>query len=170
MIRNGVIGVSLVATFGICAVWGISLTSVVRSSATGHHHAVAFTCHYGIVELLYFEQDPAAKGGWLSGPVTVWDEISFRHELWDARMRRQPNPLPPGAFGLTSGWRSDLERAYVRFPLWLPFALFALYPAVAFIRGPLRRWRRSRKGLCVKCGYNLTGLPEPRCPECGAPT
>ena len=23
---------------------------------------------------------------------------------------------------------------------------------------------------CSKCGYNLTGLTEPRCPECGTPT
>jgi hypothetical protein len=52
-------------------------------------------------------------------------------------------------------------------PLWTPLVVFGAYPAVAFIRGPLRRWRRRRKGLCVKCGYNLTGLTEPRCPECG---
>ena len=25
------------------------------------------------------------------------------------------------------------------------------------------------KSHCVKCGYNLKGLPEPRCPECGTP-
>ena len=24
-------------------------------------------------------------------------------------------------------------------------------------------------GTCRKCGYDLRGLPEPRCPECGAP-
>ena len=52
-------------------------------------------------------------------------------------------------------------------PLHLVFILFAAYPALAFIRGPLRRYRRRKRGLCIKCGYNLTGLTEPRCPECG---
>ena len=55
----------------------------------------------------------------------------------------------------------------VRVPLWAPSVLFAGYPAAAFIRGPLRRWRRPRKGLCVKCGYNLTGNTSGICPECG---
>ena len=31
-----------------------------------------------------------------------------------------------------------------------------------------RRWRRpARFGFCETCGYNLHGLPEARCPECG---
>jgi hypothetical protein len=33
-------------------------------------------------------------------------------------------------------------------------------------------WRPSeqrRDTVCRKCGYNLTGLTEPRCPECGTP-
>jgi hypothetical protein len=29
-------------------------------------------------------------------------------------------------------------------PLWIPFLLFAAYPTIAFIRGPVRRWRRRR--------------------------
>ena len=54
-------------------------------------------------------------------------------------------------------------------PLWVPVVVFSAYPAVAFIRGPLRRWRRRRKGLCVTCGYNLTGNVTGVCPECGEP-
>ncbi len=26
---------------------------------------------------------------------------------------------------------------------------------------------RRYRGLCLKCGYSLHGLIEPRCPECG---
>ena len=52
-------------------------------------------------------------------------------------------------------------------PLWVPFVLFAAYPTIAFIRGPLRRWRRRRKGLCIRCGYNLEGNVSGVCPECG---
>ncbi|MCK4623875.1 MAG: hypothetical protein KAV00_01080 [Phycisphaerae bacterium] len=55
----------------------------------------------------------------------------------------------------------------VELPLWMPLLLFSLPPAIAFIRGPLRRHRRRKRNQCVHCGYNLTGLPGPRCPECG---
>ena len=29
--------------------------------------------------------------------------------------------------------------------------------------------RRGPTGHCEQCGYDLRGLPEPRCPECGTP-
>src|ERR1044071_2202214 len=29
------------------------------------------------------------------------------------------------------------------------------------------RLRRARPGFCAACGYDLRGLPDPRCPECG---
>ncbi len=55
------------------------------------------------------------------------------------------------------------------FPLWAASIIFAAYPALAFIRGPLRRWRRRRQGRCVPCGYDLTGNTSGTCPECGKP-
>ena len=58
-------------------------------------------------------------------------------------------------------------RTKVNLPLWMPFIVFATYPAIAFIRGPLRRHRRRKRGLCLTCGYDLRGSPD-RCPECGA--
>ena len=55
------------------------------------------------------------------------------------------------------------------FPCWVPVLLFSTWPIIAFIRGPYRRAGQRAKGFCYKCGYNLTGLIEPRCPECGTP-
>ena len=51
--------------------------------------------------------------------------------------------------------------------LWLFVVLFCIYPTIAFVRGPVRRWRRLRTGRCVRCGYNLAGNVSGRCPECG---
>ena len=52
-------------------------------------------------------------------------------------------------------------------PVWALFLLLAAHPTVAFIRGPLRRWRRRKRGECVNCGYNLTGNVTGVCSECG---
>ena len=57
----------------------------------------------------------------------------------------------------------------VSLPFWQVFLLFAAYPSVLLIRGPVRRWHRRRKGWCVKCGYDLTGNVSGVCPECGEP-
>ncbi|MCH8148546.1 MAG: hypothetical protein IH987_11215 [Planctomycetes bacterium] len=48
--------------------------------------------------------------------------------------------------------------------------LVAIYPMFAFIRGPVRRWRRRRRSLCIRCGYNLEGNVSGVCPECGETT
>lgn len=57
---------------------------------------------------------------------------------------------------------------------WLVFLIIDMMPlvlgavAVAVLRSPLCT-REIPLGHCQKCGYNLTGLSEPRCPECGRP-
>ena len=40
---------------------------------------------------------------------------------------------------------------------------------IVLLRRQVKRAHLQDAGLCVKCRYNLTGLPEPRCPECGQP-
>ena len=53
----------------------------------------------------------------------------------------------------------------VGLPTWLVLIVIAVPTALLW-----RRDRRPPPGHCQTCGYNLTGLPEPRCPECGEPT
>ena len=67
--------------------------------------------------------------------------------------------LTVNAFGLHGEYS-------VTAPFWLAALIFTVYPALAFIRGPLRRYRRRKLGLCVTCGYDLRGSSD-LCPECG---
>ena len=51
------------------------------------------------------------------------------------------------------------------------FTLPLIYPFGAVAILTLHVWRSVPKfprGHCRRCGYNLTGLTEARCPECGA--
>ncbi len=41
------------------------------------------------------------------------------------------------------------------------------FPIFSMSRGPVRRWRRRRRGLCIRCGYDLTANSTGVCPECG---
>ncbi len=83
---------------------------------------------------------------------------------------RQPNVALPG---ITIWWHRSVGtngvmhwsyRALIL--LWIPTVVCGI--TLCLCR-PLHHRRRSRfkkLGLCVKCGYNLKGLTEPRCPEC----
>ena len=66
-------------------------------------------------------------------------------------------------------WRWDEDSQYITITgtFWLPFLLFAC-PVFFLERSRARFKRRIRKGLCLKCSYNLKGLINSTCPECGA--
>ena len=70
------------------------------------------------------------------------------------------NGPPAGTVYQQAGW-------IITIPFLLIAFLIGLYPLMTFLRGPLRRWRRRRRGLCVNCGYNLTGNVTGVCSECG---
>lgn len=59
------------------------------------------------------------------------------------------------------------EERTLSIPSWMLVGIFSAWPLLAFLRGPFRRARRRFANRCLHCGYNLTGLIEPRCPECG---
>ncbi|MCP4250687.1 MAG: hypothetical protein GY778_26905 [bacterium] len=69
--------------------------------------------------------------------------------------------------GLFSKHLYGRRLTFILFPHWFVFLCFAAYPAAVLVRGPLRCWRRRRKGCCITCGYDVTGNMSGRCPECG---
>jgi hypothetical protein len=57
--------------------------------------------------------------------------------------------------------------------LWIskPAVISAfILAAILFLRAPFIRRRRKRRNQCLQCGYDLTALTSPKCPECGLNT
>lgn len=55
-------------------------------------------------------------------------------------------------------------------PLWFMIVATGAWPMLIMLRGPIRRWRRRKRGLCVGCGYDLRGNVSGVCSECGKET
>jgi hypothetical protein len=62
-------------------------------------------------------------------------------------------------------WRA--EHAIVcEFPLWFISLLLAAPGTLVLLRR-MRGYRRTSKGLCAHCGYDMSGSSTGVCPECG---
>lgn len=80
--------------------------------------------------------------------------------LVDADLDRFPAEKVP-TWDKTGGY------SLVVVPFWLPISLTAV-PAGLLWESGRRRRRRSRVGMCVRCGYDRRGLAaDAKCPECG---
>lgn len=80
-----------------------------------------------------------------------------------------------GSFYVRSASNGQVNATGGGIPFWAIVLLFTAWPATVLIRHiarsirEVRREECRRRGECVQCGYNLHGLTEPRCPECGTP-
>ena len=94
----------------------------------------------------------------------MFDDVSF---MPDGRSNR--DVIVPGTGGTVRAAQSShlVNLKYLEFPLLYPLLAWAV---VSFL--PIRAYvihrRRTARGACLRCGYDLSGIDasEP-CPECG---
>ncbi|HSU67250.1 MAG TPA: hypothetical protein VLJ39_10275 [Tepidisphaeraceae bacterium] len=133
--------------------------------------------HRGSLRLLFLDNDWSYYRGNYPALWSSAEEGAF--EPWSPAATHWPGfavESRPVSFDINA----DIARpggpppsvSYTVHALYTPWALWtmltALLPAAA-----VWRWRhglsRSRRGLCIACGYSLTGNLSGVCPECGRP-
>jgi hypothetical protein len=112
---------------------------------------------------VFYSYCPECGGGKSHHPGCWWGDMVFQ---WDTAPPPEREVEIAGIRWVIGAFPGSRVHLLV-VPIWMLSSLLAVYPAIAFIRGPLRRHRRRRKGLCLKCGYDLTGNVSGVCPECG---
>jgi hypothetical protein len=124
----------------------------------------------GSIRLSYFERRLEPPAG--PAPLDPW-EFRFRKSRPSRNLRpylyvgrttfsRVSMPLPYG----TVQQRDRVVELIM--PHWVLAAALALPPALWWGPRWLRRLARRRKGLCLRCGYDVRASTE-KCPECGTP-
>lgn len=145
----------------IVSQFGTSGLSLMHAKSSGES-AEFLGAIRGVASVTFLSRVP--KGG-------CWPPISVGQ--WPIQISRRcgPSEIHCGVgiseeFGKLLATTDELEYQ-ITSPCWVSVLLFGAWPTVAFVRGPWRRAKRRAMGLCSRCGYNLTGLTESRCPECG---
>lgn len=118
-------------------IWDIEGSRVLATTISRHEFAAS-----------YFTRDDPSQS---DIAVDLWSNGFFRQRL-----------QPPAWANVSA----KIEYGLYCSP-WLVIVGAGAYPIFAFIRGPFRRYRRRRRGLCETGGYNLTGNSTGVCPESG---
>jgi len=99
------------------------------------------------------------------GSRTTWKLGAKARRSWTLGDVRAFRERPTDRWWVPT-WRSYSGMFYFSLPLYFPVLIFSIPPCGFWTLSSARRRKRRKLGLCVKCGYNLKGLSEPRCPEC----
>ena len=99
-----------------------------------------------------------AKFYYMQADFSDSDSIAGRWSI-EGFSFKMGSPVPWITFGPSVFWS-------VNMPLWIPTILFGSLFTYWYALPLHRCYKRKKLGLCVECGYDLTGLTELRCPEC----
>jgi hypothetical protein len=136
--------------------------------------------NWRVYELSY---KPPIKAGarwnvlWFASGRIAWSRFDPARSL--SRPTYSPPSLRLKSYARSNGswfWKPYRARQaggwYIGIPVWIPLAPITLIgPLPVVVAAGHTVWSRLRcrgdNALCEGCGYNLAGLPEPTCPECG---
>ncbi len=138
MIRKALMILSLIGLSISLGVWGMSYTVIGWSNGR-----TIISVSSGAFRYVEFVDLPPTMSKWWWSGIDSFD-----------------TGLIPSA-GMNRGMHSLV------LPFWIPCVLFAGVLWYCNRPGALRR-RRQKRGLCVNCGYDLTGNVTGVCSECGA--
>ncbi len=170
MIRKAIIGVLTLGAVSVTVMSVMIYGTPIRNEEfwLGDRDVVLFRCDAGHAKLIWLRVEQGGRSLNIKRHGSEADtvvQISPNRLLILDRIEHRYVPRVRWRTKLTTRPPSRLTQ--IRVWAWLLVAAFASYPTIAFIRGPLRRWRRRRKGLCIRCGYNLEGNVSGVCSECG---
>ena len=157
MIRKTLIILSLIGLLLSLGLWGVSYLNLFYLGTQNNLNTWDGYIVYDYRSTL--GPIPLAETGWSLG--------AFDPRTIDGnKARRESQETFLGQTMLWPRFMFSKPIIMVAVPLWMPTFLFASL-GFAFLYLPsLRRRKRKKLGLCLKCGYDLRGS-EDRCPECG---
>jgi hypothetical protein len=117
------------------------------------------------INVLAWRNAVAVSGGVMTvGRTSANLPYDWGTPSWQVRRRENRSLYLGFASGRNVSFQGTVTYYFPIWPLLLPGACLV---AAAFWRN--RNRTRTIPTSCPKCGYDLTGLREPRCPECGTP-
>jgi hypothetical protein len=149
-----------------------------RGATTSLRYECGIACESGMMWYVFEGSAAPADPGWDAKPG--WSTVCARSTSgvmyfappggprWWSRFHLSADPRAVAWFPAENGKMvySIGRGAYVHTPYWVPACLLGIAPAGLLVRR-IRLRRRSRRGLCAQCGYDLRATPD-RCRECGA--
>ena len=181
MIRKLLTILSLIGLLLSAGLWGVSYLNFIAVSS---HRGPSWQLDHGCFAVTWsrlpphnppppdYEIRPAPAGSiMMTGGRLLVSTTNPREVMGATRATFKTGRTFFGFKSLDTRWLPELHRGppsvlgHVQIPFWIPALAFASMLMLCYLPGRRRR-KRKKLGLCLKCGYNLKGLTEPRCPEC----